>query len=187
MQPETFRIRDAGLADIPAILAIYRPEVEHGVATFEDVAPSDAEMSARMTRILDAGLPYFVAERDGQVLGYAYAGAFHTRSAYRYTLEDTIYIRPDAHRQGIGRAMLGQLIGRAEALGCRQMLAVISAPEASPSVALHTALGFRIMGIAQAIGFKFGRWLDVAYMQRRIGAGDSQAPDRLVLGPTVDA
>jgi phosphinothricin acetyltransferase len=187
MPPESFLIRDANLADIQAILAIYRFEVENGVATFEDVAPSEEEMSARMSKILDAGLPYIVAERDGQVLGYAYAGAFHTRSAYRYTLEDTIYISPDGQRQGIGRAMLGHLIARAEALGCRQMLAVITHRPASPSVALHTAMGFRIMGVAQAIGFKFGRWLDVAYMQRRIGAGDSQAPDRLVVGPIVDA
>ena len=181
--PDPLRIRDVTEADIPAIAGIYGYEVANGVATFEEVAPSAQDMLGRMTAISRLGLPYLVAEREGEVLGYAYAGQFHQRAAYRYTLEDTVYIRHDAHRQGVARALLTELIARCEALGCRQMLAVITYVADSPSIALHTALGFRMLGHAQSIGFKFGRWLDVAYMQRPVGAADSNSPDRPVLGP----
>jgi phosphinothricin acetyltransferase len=177
-----FQIRDATLADIPAITAIYAHEVENGVASFEENAPSESEMAARFSKIVDAKLPYLVAVRAGAVLGYAYAGPYHTRPAYRYTLEDTVYIHREAQRQGAGRALLNALIPRCEAAGGRQLLAVISYTPDSASVALHAQFGFQMMGVAKAIGFKFGRWLDVAYMQRQIGAGDMTMPDGPILG-----
>ncbi len=187
---DALNIRDATDADAPAIAAIYAYEVEHNVATFEEVPPSAEDMAGRMANLQRLGLPYLVAERPngvtgGDVVGYAYAGQFHQRAAYRYTLEDTVYIRHDAHRQGVARALLTALIERCEALGCRQMLAVITYVPNSASVALHSALGFRMLGHAQSIGFKFGRWLDVAYMQRPIGRGNSTVPDRPVLGSPV--
>ena len=180
---EPLRIRDATDADVPAIAAIYAREVESGIATFEEVAPPAAEMLSRMTKVRGLALPYLVAERGDVVLGYGYAGQFHQRAAYRYTLENTVYIRHDARRQGVARALLVELIGRCEALGCRQMMALITHVPDSASEALHASLGFRMMGVAKAVGFKFGRWLDVAYMQLPIGAADSNAPDRPVLGP----
>jgi phosphinothricin acetyltransferase len=179
---EPFRIRDAKLADIPAITAIYAYEVENGVATFEEVAPTETEMGARFSDIDQARLPYLVAARNGEVLGFAYASPYRARASYRYTLEDTVYIHRDSQRQGIGRALLQELIARCEIIGCRQLMAVISQTPGNTSTALHSALGFRIIGIAQAIGFKFGRWLDVAYMQRSIGAGDMTMPDGPILG-----
>jgi L-amino acid N-acyltransferase YncA len=181
--PDALRIRDAVDADAPAIAAIYASEVEHGIATFEEVVPTAQDMLGRMTNIKRLGLPYLVAERGGRVLGYAYAAQFHARAAYRYTLENTVYIDQAAHRQGVGRALLVELLARAEALGCRQMIAVITDVPDSASVALHAALGFRMLGAAEAIGYKFGRWLNVAYMQRPIGAANSVAPDRPALGP----
>ncbi len=181
--PDPFQIRNATEADIPAITAIYAREVETGIATFEETPPTPAEMAGRLAKIVAQGLPYIVAARDDRVLGYAYAGIFHPRAAYRYTLEDTVYIDPAAHRQGIGRALLANLIDRCEALGCRQMIALISSVPDSASLALHSAMGFRTIGIAEAVGFKFGRWIDIAYMQRPIGAGRTVTPDRPLLGP----
>jgi phosphinothricin acetyltransferase len=182
---EPFRIRDAAEADAAQIAAIYADEVAHGIATFEEVAPSAGDMAARMANIQRLGLPYLVAERAGKVLGYAYAGQFHPRAAYRYTLEDTVYIDKDARRQGVARALLDELLVRCEALGARQMMALITSVPGSASIALHQKLGFRSMGVAPAVGFKFGRWLDVAYMQRPIGAADTTPPDRPVLGPSA--
>ena len=176
MPPEAFRIRDVAAADIPAITAIYSNEVLTNVATFEEVAPGEAEMAARIEKVRGLGLPYIVAERAGVILGYGYSGPFHARAAYRSTLEDTVYIRPDVHRQGVGRALLSEVIARAEAGGYRQMMALITHVPGSASVALHYALGFRMMGIAQAVGYKHGRWLDVAYMQRALGAADATPP-----------
>jgi L-amino acid N-acyltransferase YncA len=181
--PDPFHLRDAADADVAQIAAIYANEVATGVATFEEVAPSLQDMRARLTNIKRLGLPYLVAERDGTVLGYAYAGQFHPRAAYRYTLEDTVYIHQDARRLGVGKALLTALIARCEALGARQMMALISVVPGSASIALHEALGFHSMGVAPAVGYKFGRWLDVAYMQRPLGAADSTPPDRPVLGP----
>ena len=177
-------IRDATDADVGQIAAIYANEVATGVATFEEVAPTAQDMRARLTSIKHLGLPYLVAERGGMVLGYAYAGQFHPRAAYRYTLEDTVYIHQDARRQGVARALLGELVMRCEALGARQMMALITCVPGSGSIALHEALGFHSMGVAPAVGYKFGRWLDVAYMQRPLGAADSTPPDRPVLGPS---
>jgi L-amino acid N-acyltransferase YncA len=180
---DPIHIRDATDADVGQIAAIYAQEVATGVATFEEVAPAVHDMLTRMTNIQRLGLPYLVAERDGSVLGYAYAGQFHPRAAYRYTLEDTVYIHQDARRQGVARALLDALIVRCEALGARQMMALITCVPDSGSIALHEALGFRSMGVAPAVGYKFGRWLDVAYMQRPLGAADSTPPDRPALGP----
>jgi phosphinothricin acetyltransferase len=188
---EPFRIRDATEEDVAQIVAIYAYEVEHGVATFEEVAPSAEDIAGRFRNIKRLGLPYLAAERSGRLLGYAYAGQFHPRAAYRYTLEDTVYIHKDARRQGVARALLTELIARCEALGARQMMALITSVPDSASIALHARLGFRSMGVAPAVGYKFGRWLDVAYMQRPVGAANSTPPDRPVLGPaptgTTDA
>jgi phosphinothricin acetyltransferase len=176
MPPDPFRIRDVTAADIPAITAIYAAEVMTNVATFEEIAPSEAEMAARIEKITSVSLPYIVAERDGMLLGYAYAGPFHARAAYRSTVEDTVYIHPDARRQGVARALLTEVVHKAEAGGYRQMMALITHTPDSASVALHAALGFRTMGIAKSVGFKHGRWLDVAYMQRALGDADATPP-----------
>ncbi len=176
MPPEPFRIRDVTAADVPAITAIYAVEVTTNVATFEEVAPSEAEMAGRIEDVRNSGRPYLVAERDGAILGYAYARPFHVRAAYRSTVEDTVYIRPDAYRQGIGRALLAQVIARCEAAGFRQMMALISHVPGSGSIALHSALGFHTMGIAKSVGYKHGSWLDVAYMQRALGTADATPP-----------
>ncbi len=181
---EPFHVRDAAEADAAQIAGIYAEEVLHGIATFEEVAPSVQDIAGRMSNIKRLGLPYLVAERAGKVLGYAYAGQFHPRAAYRYTLEDTVYIRTDARRQGVARALLDELLARCEALGARQMMALITSVPDSASIALHLKLGFHSMGVAPAVGYKFGRWLDVAYMQRPIGAADTTPPDRPVLGMT---
>ena len=180
---DPFSIREATEADVREITAIYADEVAHGVATFEEMAPSQEDMASRMAHIKCRALPYLVAERAGTVLGYAYAGQFHPRAAYRYTLEDTVYIAKDARRQGVAKALLDRLLARCEALGARQMMALITSVPDSASIALHSKLGFRSMGVAPAVGFKFGRWLDVAYMQRPIGAANTTPPDRQVLGP----
>jgi L-amino acid N-acyltransferase YncA len=184
--PEPFNVRDATQGDVAQIQAIYEDEVLNGVATFEEVAPSAQDMAGRMSNIQRLGLPYLVAERAGHLLGYAYAGQFHPRAAYRYTLEDTVYIHKDARRQGVARALLGALLARCETLGARQMMALITSVPGSASIALHERLGFHSMGVAPAVGYKFGRWLDVAYMQRPIGAADTTPPDRPVLGQ-IDA
>jgi L-amino acid N-acyltransferase YncA len=183
---EPFDVRDATQADAAQIAAIYADEVAHGIATFEEVAPSVEDMAGRMSNIQRLGLPYLVAERAGRVLGYAYAGQFHPRAAYRYTLEDTVYIDKDARRRGVAKALLDALLARCEALGARQMMALITSVPGSASIALHQSLGFRSMGVAPAVGYKFGHWLDVAYMQRPLGAADTTPPDRQVLGP-IDA
>jgi len=184
--PEPFDVRDATQADAAQIAAIYAEEVAHGIATFEEVAPSVQDMAGRMSNIQRLGLPYLVAERAGTVLGYAYAGQFHPRAAYRYTLEGTVYIHKDARRQGVAKALLEALLTRCEAVGARQMMALITSVPDSASIALHEKVGFHSMGVAPAVGYKFGRWLDVAYMQRPIGAADTTPPDRPVLGQ-IDA
>ena len=181
-------IRDATEADVGAITRIYGYEVENGIATFEEVAPSETEMAARRSKIVGLGLPYLVAEDvTGLVMGYAYAGPFHTRAAYRFTVEDTIYIDRGARRRGVGRALLGTLIARSETAGCRQMMALITQVDDSASVALHEKMGFRPIGIAHAVGYKFNHWTDVVYMQRAIGAGDTARPDRAAPGQPVAA
>jgi phosphinothricin acetyltransferase len=163
-------------ADLPAIHAIYAHHVLHGTASFEEVPPELAEMARRRDAILARGLPYLVAESDGRVLGYAYAAPYRTRSAYRFTLEDSVYVAADALGRGIGRLLLRALIARVETTGHRQMLAMIGDSANQASVALHAAAGFRHLGTFTAVGFKFGRWLDVVMMQRPLGPGGTTPP-----------
>jgi L-amino acid N-acyltransferase YncA len=174
-QPAT-TIRDADLDDMVAIQAIYAFHVSHGLGSFEEAVPDLAEMTRRWRDISSRQYPYLVAERDGRILGYAYAGAFRPRSAYRHTVEDSIYIAHDAQRLGIGRLLLTELIGRCTALGYRQMVAVIGDSGNTGSINLHLALGFRHAGVLTACGFKFGRWVDTVLMQRALGPGDSTLP-----------
>jgi L-amino acid N-acyltransferase YncA len=174
MHPVT--LRPADLSDIPSIARIYAHAVLHGTASFELEPPGEAEMAGRMCALLDGGFPYLVAERDGALAGYAYAGLYRTRPAYRFTLEDSVYVAPDAQRAGIGRILLEALIADAVAKGFRQMIAVIGDSAQTSSIALHTAVGFNMVGPLVSVGYKFGRWLDSVLMQRALGPGDSVHP-----------
>jgi phosphinothricin acetyltransferase len=172
----TLLIRPAAAVDIPAIARIYAHAVEHGTASFELVAPDEAEIARRFRALADGGFPYFVAANDGAIVGYAYAGPYRTRPAYDWTVEDSIYLAPDAQGRGIGRALLDRLIVESEARDFRQMLAVIGDSEQAASIALHRAAGFALIGTFRSVGFKFGRWLDSVLMQRALGQGDKTAP-----------
>jgi phosphinothricin acetyltransferase len=169
-------IRPAIADDIPAITRIYAHAVMHGTATFELEPPDEAEMLRRFKKLRAGSFPYIVAEVDGAVAGYAYAGAFRERPAYRFTVEDSIYIAPQMHRCGIGRALLTRLIADSEAAGFRQMMAVIGDSGQAASIAVHRACGFKDSGVFEAVGFKFGRWLDTVQMQRPLGKGAMTAP-----------
>jgi phosphinothricin acetyltransferase len=171
-------IRPSSEADLPAIQQIYEVAVLEGTGTFETEVPDVAEMTRRRAEVLGRGLPYLVAERAGQVLGYAYANYFRPRLAYRFCLEDSIYLAPAAQGQGVGRLLLAELIARCEAVGARQMLAVIGDAENRGSVGLHAALGFQHTGVLKSSGWKFGRWLDVVLMQRQLGQGDQSSPEQ---------
>ena len=168
-------LRPSTEADLPAIQAIYAQAVEHGTGTFETEVPSVEEMGRRRAEVLGRNLPWLVAERGGEVLGYAYANYFRPRLAYRFCVEDSIYLAPAAQGQGVGRLLLAELIGRCEAAGARQMLAVIGDADNAGSIGVHTALGFQQTGVLKSAGWKFGRWLDVVLMQRTLGLGDSAA------------
>jgi L-amino acid N-acyltransferase YncA len=172
----TVAIRPAKTSDIPAITRIYAPAVEHGTASFELSAPDEAEMARRMGNLVGNGFPYIVAEIDGVLVGYAYAGPFRSRLAYRLTIENSVYIAPDMQGRGTGRALLAALIETCEARGFRQMIAVIGdSTKQAASIGLHEDLGFRHVGILQDVGFKHGRWLDSVLMQRELGAGATTA------------
>ncbi|HEX5935753.1 MAG TPA: GNAT family N-acetyltransferase [Pseudorhizobium sp.] len=173
----SFILRDATPADLPAISAIYADSVLNGTASYELAPPGEAEMHERFSSITSKGYPYVVAEDPaGAVLGYAYASAFRTRPAYRWLVEDSVYLDPRARRKGIGRALLAELIARCTALGFRQMIAVIGG--ASPaSIAIHQALGFRLCGTLTGTGFKHGSWLDTVLMQIELGDGTASDPD----------
>ncbi|WP_419320365.1 N-acetyltransferase family protein [Caulobacter sp. ErkDOM-E] len=173
----TLTIRPSTDADLAAITAIYGWNVRNGLGTFEEDPPEQDEMARRRATFLDRGLPYLVAERDGVVLGYAYAGPFRLRAAYRYTVEDSVYISPDAVGQGVGRALLAALIEACEALGLRQMVAVIGDSGNSASIGLHAAMGFAKQGVFPDMGFKFGRWVDLVWMQRPLNGGGTRNPD----------
>lgn len=170
------RIRPSTDADLPAIQAIYAQAVLEGTGTFETEVPAVDEMARRRAEVLGRGLPWLVAERDSVVLGYAYANYFRPRLAYRFCVEDSIYLAPAAQGQGVGRLLLAELIARCEAAGARQMLAVIGDAANAGSVGVHTALGFQHTGVLKSAGWKFGRWLDVVLMQRQLGMGDNTAP-----------
>jgi L-amino acid N-acyltransferase YncA len=160
-------IRDCTQQDITAVHAIYSAQVLTGTASFEEVPPSIEEMEARRMAVLAHGCPYLVAERAGALVGYAYAASYRTRSAYRFTVENTVYIDPGEARQGSARALMLEVIGRCSRSGFSQMIAVIG-DENPPSVAFHTAIGFRVVGRLDKVGFKFGRWLNSTVMQREL-------------------
>ncbi len=169
-------IRPAAPADIAAITRIYAEAVLHGTATFEIEPPDGAEMARRQRTLIDKGYPYLVAERSGTVAGYAYAGPYRDRPAYNWCVEDSIYVAPELHRNGIGRLLLARLIAESQTLGFRQMLAVIGDSTNTASVAIHAAAGFRLVGTFRSVGFKHGRWLDTVLMQRPLGKGDGSSP-----------
>jgi L-amino acid N-acyltransferase YncA len=169
-------VRPATAADIAAITAIYRPAVLHGTATFEIEPPDEAEMLRRYEAITGSGYPYFVAEVDGRVLGYAYVNAYRTRPAYRFTVEDSIYIDPEAQGKGIGRVLLNSLIEASTAKRYRLMVAVIGDSKTYGSIAVHRNAGFTFCGTIHSVGYKFGRWLDSVIMQLPLGDGDKSPP-----------
>lgn len=162
--------------DLPAITAVYAWNVEHGSGTFELTPPSPDEMTRRREDVLAKGLPWLVAERDGAVLGYAYANHFRPRPAYRFALEDSVYLAPAARGQGLGRLLLAELLARCESLGARQMFAVIGDSANAASIGVHRALGFSNVGVMRSAGWKFERWLDVVIMQRSLGPGSGAPP-----------
>lgn len=173
---EGLRIRDAGEDDAPAIQEIYAHYVLHSFVTFEEIPPTTEQALTRRASVLEAGLPYLAAEIDGCVVGYAYAAPFHSRSGYRHTIEDSIYVRDGLCGKGVGRALLSALIARCEAGPQRQMVAVIGDTANAASIALHRRMGFRPAGTLDAVGFKFGRWIDVVFMQRALGDGAANLP-----------
>lgn len=167
-------IRPSTEADLAAVSAIYAHHVRHSPATFELEPPEQAEMARRRKLLVDKGLPWLVAEHDGEVAGYAYAGPYRTRPAYSWTLEDSIYVRHDAVGLGLGRALLEPLLEQCASLGYRQMVAVIGDSANTGSIAVHRRCGFEPAGVLKAVGWKFGRWIDSVLMQRPLGEGDHQ-------------
>ena len=169
-------IRPAAPADIPAITRIYAHAVRHGTASFELEPPDEAEMTRRQRALVDGGYPYLVAEADGVVAGYAYAGPYRTRPAYRFSVENSVYVAPQMQRRGIGRVLLDALIAECPARGYRLMIAVIGDSAQTPSIELHRAAGFKMVGAFEGVGYKFDRWLDTVLMQRPLGKGSSAPP-----------
>lgn len=169
-------IRDSRDEDVSAVHAIYAHHVRHGLGSFEEIPPDQAELARRRAEILGRDLPYLVATQDDRIAGYAYASLYRTRSAYRFTLEDSIYVDAAHHGRGIGRRLLAALLERSTALGYRQMIAVIGDSGNLESIRLHAALGFAECGRLLSVGFKFGRWVDSVLMQRPMGAGDGLPP-----------
>ena len=176
MPSSALLIRPSLEADLPAITAIYAHHVLHGTGSFEIDAPDLAEMTRRRADVLAKGLPHLVASRGAEVLGFAYAGAFRPRPAFRFMAEDSVYIHADHVSLGIGRALLAELLRHCEALGIRQMLAVIGDSANAGSVGVHSATGFTQVGILRSCGWKFDRWLDIVLMEKTLGAGDNTPP-----------
>ena len=173
-------VRPSSESDLEAVTAIYAHAVKHGTASFELDPPDRAEMARRRAAILDGGYPYLVAEQDGAILGYAYAGAYRTRPAYRSTVEDSIYVAPSVQGRGVGRLLLTALIEACEARDFRLMVAVIGDEDSKGSIGLHRSLGFEPVGILKGIGYKHGRWLSTVLMQRPLGRGTGEPPTRPV-------
>ena len=169
-------IRPATEADLPAITRIYEHAVLHGTATFELTPPDLAEMTRRFRSLIDGGFPYFVGVLDGRLGGYAYAGPYRPRPAYRFTVENSIYLDPAIHRRGLGLVLLRRLIEECETRGYRQMVAVIGDSANAGSIGVHTRCGFQMIGTHPNVGLKFGRWLDTVQMQRALGKGSGTAP-----------
>jgi L-amino acid N-acyltransferase YncA len=169
-------VRPAGNADFSAITAIYAHHVLNGLGSFEIDPPDEAEMRRRYAEVIERGLPYLVAERGGAIAGYAYAAPYRARPAYRFTVEDSVYVSHDHLGRGIGRALLDALVAECERAGCRQMIAVIGDSGNRASIALHQRCGFSDAGLLPATGFKAGRWVDVVLMQRALGEGGRSLP-----------
>jgi phosphinothricin acetyltransferase len=171
-------IRITQQTDLPAITAIYEQAVRTGTATFELEPPDLPEMTRRFRTLVDGGFPYFVAVLDGRVAGYAYAGPYRPRPAYRFTVENSIYLDPASHRRGIGLKLMQELILACTARGFRQMIAVIGDSANAGSVGLHTRCGFQMIGTHPSVGLKFGRWLDTVMMQLPLGEGAATVPQK---------
>lgn len=169
-------VRAAGPGDLPAITAIYAHHVLTGLASFEETPPDLVEMTSRLDAVRRAGLPWLAAEQAGEVLGYAYVNQYRPRPAYRYTVENSIYVADAARRRGVGRLLLARLIEDCEAAGRRQMIAIIGDSANTASIGLHAAFGFRHAATLRSVGFKFGRWVDSVIMQRPLGEGDVSLP-----------
>jgi phosphinothricin acetyltransferase len=169
-------IRNATEADVPDIQAIYAHHVLHGTGTFEEEPPSVEEMAARFHKVVDHGYVWLVACDATGVLGFGYYAPFRDRSAYRFTVEDSIYVREDVRGQGVGKSLVARLIELATAQGARQMIAVIGDADNVGSIGVHSSLGFHLVGTMKAVGVKFGRWIDVVTMQRSLGRGDANDP-----------
>jgi len=169
-------VRDATEADVPEIAAIYAHHVRTGLASFETEPPDLAEVTARFRAVREKGFPWLACDIDGRLAGYAYASHYRTRPGYRFCLEDSVYVHPDFAGRGAGRALLARLVEACEAVGCRQLVAVIGDSGNAASIGLHSALGFKLVGTLRAIGFKHGRWVDSVLMQRPIGPGDTSLP-----------
>ena len=169
-------MRPAATRDLPAIQSIYAHHVLTGLASFEEEPPPLEELERRYRDVIARGLPYLVAEISGAVAGYGYCAPYRARSAYRYALEDSIYIRHDMTGRGVGKRLLEELVRRSEALGYRQLIAVIGDSANQPSIAVHAACGFVRVGTLRSVGFKFGRWVDSVFMQRPLGPGDAAKP-----------
>ncbi|MGE5615874.1 MAG: N-acetyltransferase family protein [Bacillota bacterium] len=172
------QVRPAAAEDLPAVQAIYSHHVRHGLASFEEEPPGLEELSRRYRDVTGTGLPWLVADFGGVVAGYGYCAPYRTRSAYRYTLEDSVYVREDYHGRGVGAALLEALIERCTALGYRQMIAVIGDSAHEASIALHASCGFLRVGTLRSVGFKFGRWVDSVLMQRPLASGDGTPPEK---------
>jgi L-amino acid N-acyltransferase YncA len=169
-------VRPVRPEDLPALHSIYAHHVLHGLASFEETPPSLEEIERRYRDVIERRLPYLAAELDGIVAGYGYCAPYRARSAYRYALEDSVYVRPDMLGRGVGVALLNELIRRCEDLGYRQLIAVIGDSAHLPSIKLHAACGFLRVGTLRSVGFKFGRWVDSVIMQRPLGRGDATLP-----------
>ena len=176
------RLRPCDARDVASITAIYGREVTHGTASFELDPPDEAEMAARRATLIDGGNPYLVAEIEGAVAGYAYAGAYRARPAYRSSVENSVYVDARFRRRGVAQALLQALIEAAAARGFRQMIAVIGDSANLGSIALHEAAGFAHAGVLRSVGWKHGRWLDTVLMQRPLGEGDD-SPSALAPPP----
>ena len=172
----TPQIRPATEADLPIVTEIYQHAVRYGTATFELTPPNLAEMIRRFRTLVEGGFPYLAGTLEGRVVGYAYAGPYRPRPAYRFTVENSVYLQPEIHRRGIGLLLMQRLIAECEARGYRQMIAVIGDSANAGSIGVHTKTGFRMIGTHPAVGFKFGRWLDTVMMQRALGEGATTLP-----------
>lgn len=170
-------VRPATDEDAAALAAIYGHHVLHGFGTFETTPPDAAWMDRRRREVQGYGLPYLVAEAEGRVLGFAYASPFRPRPGYRFTAEDSVYVAPDAIGRGVGRAVLSEVVAACEALGLRQLVAVIGDSGNAASIGLHRSLGFQDAGVGRSLGHKHGRWVDIVWMQKALNGGDTRAPD----------